>query len=66
MGTNKEGHARLLKGEKSSFKKRSEAVGKKQRGEEEGTGATSLLHRSFPHSSKAVLLQLILNAISTQ
>jgi len=43
-----------------------EAVGKKQRGEEEGTGATSLLHRSFPHSTKAVLLRLILNAIITQ
>jgi len=43
-----------------------EAVGKKQRGEEEGTGATSLLHRSFPHSAKSVLSQFILNAISTQ
>ncbi|WP_448924816.1 hypothetical protein [Hoylesella nanceiensis] len=43
-----------------------EAVGKKQRGEEEGAGATSLLHRSFSHSTKSVLLQLILNAISTQ
>ncbi|MBF1429344.1 hypothetical protein [Hoylesella nanceiensis] len=66
MGTNEEGLKRLPKGKKSSFKKRSEAVGKKQRGEEEGTGSTSLLHRSFPHSTKAVLSQLILNAISPQ
>ncbi|WP_311417743.1 hypothetical protein [Hoylesella nanceiensis] len=43
-----------------------EAVGKKQRGKEQGTGATSLLHRSFPHSAKAMLLQLIRNAIRTQ
>lgn len=57
---------KTIKGEKSSFKKETEAVGKKQRGEEEGTGATSLLHRSFPHSAKAMPLQLILNAIRTQ
>lgn len=66
MKTNKERHERLLKGEKSSFLKELETVGKKQRGEEEGTGATSLLHRSFPQFAKAVLLRLILNAISPQ
>ena len=66
MGANKEGFKRLLKGKKSSFKKKTEAVEKKQRGEEEGTGATSLLHRSFPHSAKTMPLQLILNAIRTQ
>ncbi|WP_272876482.1 hypothetical protein [Hoylesella nanceiensis] len=33
---------------------------------EEDTGATSLLHRLFPHSAKATPLQLILNAIRTQ
>ena len=66
MKTNKEGLKRLLKGKKSSFKKRTEAVEKKQRGEEEGTGATSLLHRSFPQFTKSVLLQLILNTICPQ
>ena len=57
---------KTTKRRKEFFLKETGAVGKKQRGEEEGTGATSLLHRSFPHSAKAVLLQLILNAISTQ
>ena len=57
---------KTIKGEKSSFKKKTEIVGKKQQGKEEGTGATSLLHRSFPHSAKAMLLRLILNAISPQ
>ena len=66
MGTNEEGLKRLLKSKKSSFKKKTEAVGKKQRGEKEGTGATSLLLRSFPQFAKSMLVQLILNAISAQ
>ena len=57
---------KTTKRRKEFFLKETEAVGKKQRGEEKGTGATSLLHCSFPHSAKAVLLRLILNAIRTQ